>query len=251
MATTVETAENPYATYPSVARTASINGFADNIYAQLPECAQPCMYQNTGITPCPYWDTGCLCVMPQFGGAIALCVAENCQGSDVGVVESLATSICSSAGVWDPYWFINDEASAALASAANVEAATTVATTEAVATTDAQEASTVEATQPVETSASEPVATTSAEVVEEEAQTSIAAEGEATTSAEEEVTAPETTDVAPVVEEGEVADEESVSATETATVDAEATSIVAELENGAILPGVAMGGVIAAIAALI
>ena len=44
-------------------RTASINGFADKLYDQLPECAKPCMFQNTGITPCPYWDAGCLCVL--------------------------------------------------------------------------------------------------------------------------------------------------------------------------------------------
>ena len=31
---------------------------------------------NTGITPCPYWDAGCLCVMPQFAGAIGSCVAD-------------------------------------------------------------------------------------------------------------------------------------------------------------------------------
>ena len=56
--------DNPYTIYPSVAKTASINGFADRIYDQLPECAKPCMFQNTGVTPCPYWDTGCLCIMP-------------------------------------------------------------------------------------------------------------------------------------------------------------------------------------------
>ena len=58
-------------------RTASINGFADKLYDQLPECAKPCMFQNTGITPCPYWDAGCLCVMPQFAGAIGSCVADS------------------------------------------------------------------------------------------------------------------------------------------------------------------------------
>ena len=31
--------DNPYTIYPSVAKTASINGFADRIYDQLPECA--------------------------------------------------------------------------------------------------------------------------------------------------------------------------------------------------------------------
>ncbi|KAG2731018.1 hypothetical protein G9P44_006167 [Scheffersomyces stipitis] len=58
--------DNPYTQYPSVPKTASINGFADRIYDDLPACAQPCMFQNTGITPCPYWDTGCSCVMPSI-----------------------------------------------------------------------------------------------------------------------------------------------------------------------------------------
>ena len=71
--------DNPYTIYPSVAKTASINGFADRIYDQLPECAKPCMFQNTGVTPCPYWDTGCLCIMPTFAGAIGSCIAEKCK----------------------------------------------------------------------------------------------------------------------------------------------------------------------------
>ena len=36
--------DNPYATYPSVPKTASINGFADRIYDLLPEWAKPCMF---------------------------------------------------------------------------------------------------------------------------------------------------------------------------------------------------------------
>ncbi|KAK6199611.1 uncharacterized protein RJT21DRAFT_71870, partial [Scheffersomyces amazonensis] len=112
------TADNPYATYPTVAKTASINGFADKIYDDLPECAKPCMFQNTGVTPCPYWDTGCLCVMPQFGGLIGSCIAENCKGSNVVSATSLATSICSSAGVWEPYWMIPASISSSLSVAA-------------------------------------------------------------------------------------------------------------------------------------
>ncbi|RLV92826.1 Cell wall protein 1 [Spathaspora sp. JA1] len=98
--------ENPYSQYPSVARTASINGFADRIYEDLPECAKPCMYEDTGKTPCPYWDTGCLCIMPQFAGGIGNCIADSCKGQDVVVATSLGTSICSVAGVWEPYWML-------------------------------------------------------------------------------------------------------------------------------------------------
>ncbi|EGV64977.1 hypothetical protein CANTEDRAFT_104115, partial [Yamadazyma tenuis ATCC 10573] len=109
---------NPYATYPTVARTASINGFADKIYDELPSCAQPCVKQDTSITPCPYWDTGCLCVMSNFANLIAECVASSCSGSDVVSMTSLATSICSSAGLDDPSWYIGTAAAANLAAAA-------------------------------------------------------------------------------------------------------------------------------------
>ncbi|KAI5951188.1 hypothetical protein KGF54_004262 [Candida jiufengensis] len=126
---TTTTADNPYATYPSVARTASINGFADRIYDQLPECAKPCMFQNTGITPCPYWDTGCLCIMPSFQGLVGSCIAENCFGSDVLDARSLATSICSSAGVWEPYWMPPASVSSLLDVAATAVPTTGVSTT--------------------------------------------------------------------------------------------------------------------------
>ena len=116
--TTSDTAENPYATFPTVARTASINGFADKLYDQLPECAKPCVEEDTGITPCPYWDPGCLCVMSNWGGEVAECIAENCEGSGVSTATSLATSVCSSAGVPSPYWYIPASASADLLQAA-------------------------------------------------------------------------------------------------------------------------------------
>lgn len=98
--------DNPYTQYPSVAKTASINGFADKIYDKVPVCAQECLKQDTGNTPCPYWDTGCLCVMPQFGGPIAQCIANHCQGLNVVSATSIAKQHCSAAGVWDPYWMI-------------------------------------------------------------------------------------------------------------------------------------------------
>ncbi|KAI5954894.1 hypothetical protein KGF54_001455 [Candida jiufengensis] len=112
------TGVNPWATYPSVAKTASINGFADKIYDQLPSCAQPCVKKDTKVTPCPYWDTGCLCVMPNFAGPIGECIASNCIGNEVKIATSLATSICSSAGVWDPYWMIPPSVSSTLSVAA-------------------------------------------------------------------------------------------------------------------------------------
>lgn len=118
------TTTNPYATYPSVAKTASINGFADPmISAGAPACAKPCLGQSTGVTPCPYWDTGCLCVIPAFANAVADCVAKSCKGSDVKLVTSLAQSVCSKAGVPNPYWLINAAASSELASAATATAA--------------------------------------------------------------------------------------------------------------------------------
>lgn len=115
--TTIDTDGN-WSTYPEVPKTASINGFADPIYTYLPACAKPCVEEDTDITPCPYWDTGCLCVMPNWGGEVADCVASACEGSNVAVMTNLATSICSSAGVPSPYWFIPASASSALVEAA-------------------------------------------------------------------------------------------------------------------------------------
>jgi hypothetical protein len=111
--------DNPYTQYPSVVKTASINGFADKIYDKVPVCAQECLKQSTGNTPCPYWDTGCLCVMPQFGGPIAQCIANHCQGLNVVSATSIAKQHCSAAGVWDPYWMIPSAGIVLLESAAS------------------------------------------------------------------------------------------------------------------------------------
>lgn len=127
--------DNPYATYPLVAHTASINGFADKIYGSLPSCAQPCVKEDTGSTPCPYWDTGCLCVMQNWAGEVADCIAENCKGKEVETATNLATSLCSSAGVWSPYWMIPSSASEALAKAAK---ATTTAEASSSSTSEAK-----------------------------------------------------------------------------------------------------------------
>lgn len=129
------TTTNPYATYPSVAHTASINGFADPIYGDLPSCAQPCVEESTSSTPCPYWDTGCLCVMTTWASDVADCIAENCSGDDVVVATSLAISACSAAGVWDPYWIIDASASASLSSAAAVQPSTSATTSSTSAST--------------------------------------------------------------------------------------------------------------------
>lgn len=112
------TTTNPYATYPSVAHTASINGFADRIYGQLPQCAKSCVTRSTSSTPCPYWDTGCLCVMTPWANPVANCIAELCRGFDVVSATSLAISLCSSAGVWEPYWIIDESISTSLSIAA-------------------------------------------------------------------------------------------------------------------------------------
>ena len=194
--TAIPEGDNPYTIFPSVAKTASINGFADRIYDQLPECAKECVKQSTSSTPCPYWDTGCLCVMPQFAGAVGNCVAKNCKGKEVGSVESLATSICSSAGVWEPYWMIPSSVSDALAKAADAAAETTAESTTAESTA-------------AETSKAE--------------ETSKAAE---TTKAEESSVA-----------------QSSSSAADVASVSVEAA-------NAGNMPAVAIGGVIAAVAAL-
>ena len=148
-----------YATYPSDAHTATINGFADPIYGQLPECAKSCVEEDTDSTPCPYWDPGCLCVMSNWGAPVAECIAENCKGSDVSDAAGLATSICSSAGVPSPYWYIPASDSAALSSAA--EATATEDSSSSAVETSAPETSAPETSAPVE-SASAPVESDSA-----------------------------------------------------------------------------------------
>lgn len=153
-AATVVVADN-YSTYPQVPKTASINGFADPIYSVIPECAQACVKQDTGSTPCPYWDAGCLCVMSNWSGPVAQCVAQNCHGQDVSSFTSAAISECSSVGAPSPYWFINGDASAALASAATASPqATTTSeptTTNAPTTESAPVSTDAETSQPATT----------------------------------------------------------------------------------------------------
>lgn len=101
---------NNWKTYPSVKKTASINGFADPLYDKLPKCAEECVKQSTGNTPCPKWDTGCLCIMPQWSGLVAECIAKNCKGKDVDSAESLAFSLCDKVGAskWEMPASISD-----------------------------------------------------------------------------------------------------------------------------------------------
>lgn len=109
-------AEN-WATYPSVPKTATINGFSDPIKSLLPECASLCADFSTGNTPCPYWDTGCLCVMPQWSGQVAACIVESCSASDVALATALAYSLCSKVGA--NVWMMPASLSTALSSAAD------------------------------------------------------------------------------------------------------------------------------------
>lgn len=106
-----------YSTYPAVPKSASINGFADPIYSLLPSCAQSCVDVSTSSTPCPYWDTGCLCVMPQWSGVVAECFAESCDASEVATATYLAYSLCLSVGA--DLWMMPASISTMLSSAAS------------------------------------------------------------------------------------------------------------------------------------
>ncbi|KAA8909368.1 hypothetical protein TRICI_004534 [Trichomonascus ciferrii] len=116
---------NNWETYPSVKKSASINGFADPLYDKLPKCAEECVKQSTGNTPCPKWDTGCLCIMPQWSGIVAECIAENCEGSDVKSASSLALSLCSSVGAnkWEMPASVSTKLNAAADAKATAESA--------------------------------------------------------------------------------------------------------------------------------
>lgn len=87
-----------FRTYPKVPKTATINGFADPIFDDLPDCAKECVKKNVNSTPCPYWDTGCFCVMPQWAGPVVECFAQCENPDDVKKATSLAYSLCSLAG---------------------------------------------------------------------------------------------------------------------------------------------------------
>lgn len=66
--------------------------------------------------------------MSNWGGPVAECIAENCKGDDSAT--SLALSICSSASVPSPYWFIPASISTDLQEAATAEASLTSTTSE-------------------------------------------------------------------------------------------------------------------------
>lgn len=137
LAIAVPAMANNWATYPSVAKTQSVNGF-DPINSLLPECAQECPHYDTDNTPCPYWDTGCLCVMPQWSGAVAECFIESCSGDDLEKATSLAYSLCTKVGA--NVWMMPSSISSALS------AAVAEGETDAETTTESQASETGETT---------------------------------------------------------------------------------------------------------
>lgn len=146
-------------TYPSVPQSASINGFADPIYALLPECAKACVDYSTSSTPCPYWDTGCLCVMPQWSGVVGECFAESCSGTDVQKATSLAESLCTSVGA--NTWMMPASVSTDLLEAALVSGGSTgVSSTTTAASTSAGNSTVTSGTNSSTTDSSSTSATT-------------------------------------------------------------------------------------------
>lgn len=107
-------AADNWSTYPAVPKTASINGLADPINDKLPECAKECFAKDVSATPCPYWDTGCLCVMTPWTDPVGECLVSKCEGSDAQSATELAKSACKSAGVWEPYFIMGDDVAASL-----------------------------------------------------------------------------------------------------------------------------------------
>ncbi|PIS50995.1 hypothetical protein CJI97_004535 [Candidozyma auris] len=156
-------ADNPWATYPSVPKTASINGFADPIFDSLPSCAQPCVKQSVSSTPCPYWDTGCLCVMTTWSSSVTECFAKNCKGDDAQKALDTSVNICKKVGVWEPYWIINAQASAAIESAIKEQATTQQETTSSKPETTSTSAP-AETTQETTATTGAPTSATSSQV---------------------------------------------------------------------------------------
>lgn len=159
---------NQWATYPSVPKTATINGFADPVFDSLPECAQPCVKESVSSTPCPYWDTGCLCVMTTWSSKVTECYAENCSGADAQKAYDASVQVCKNAGVWEPYWIINDAASQAISSAAAKEATTEASSAPATSSTPAQQTTDETTTEGEATSATSAPARETGETTAEE-----------------------------------------------------------------------------------
>lgn len=107
-----------YATYPPVPHTASINGLADPVFSSLSNCARGCVSKSTSSTPCPYWDTGCLCVWKSWTSDVAMCIAQKCNGKSVTQAQSLIKAQCEKVGVEPPYWHYNLKAASMLEEAA-------------------------------------------------------------------------------------------------------------------------------------
>ncbi|CAN6634946.1 hypothetical protein TRVA0_015S00254 [Trichomonascus vanleenenianus] len=161
LAASVSTVLAGFETYPSVPHTASINGFADPIYDKLPACAKECVKASTSNTPCPYWDPGCLCYMPQWGSIVADCFVENCaDGADVSKAVDLAVGICVSVGAGK--WVISPDASTALAAAETrvVTAATTAPAVDPTSTGSETSSAKVCIRKPKSTPSSAPAPTT-------------------------------------------------------------------------------------------
>lgn len=190
-----------YETYPSVKHTASINGFADPIYDQLPSCAKKCVEFDTGNTPCPYWDPGCLCFMPQWSGEVGSCFAENCAGDDVKKATDLAYGICDKVGA--SKWDMPSSVSAALSSAADAKATSAGGDEDKASSTDAAPASSAPATTAAATTAkssgngdAEPTSAATGDVTSTAEGDATSATPSVTSSGSDETSDPEETSVA-------------------------------------------------------
>lgn len=243
LASATTTTTNGYETYPSVAHTASINGFADKIYDLLPSCAQTCVTKSTSSTVCPYWDTGCLCVISAWISDVADCFASACSGSDVASATSLATSLCSSAGVASPYWLIDSAASSSLA-AAVAEVASSSATTTAETTTSATAATTSEAAATTEATSTTEETTAAAST--EPAVTSADATTAATSATTEATSAAGTTAAA----DSSAAADSAAASSDSAAASAASVSTYSGVAAVAAVPA-AVAGVAAGFALLI
>ena len=108
-----------YATYPSVAHTATINGFADPIYGRNSLNVLSRVSKKTLIAHHVHTGIQAVFVLCQTGVLQLLNVLlKIVRVVMFQLLTSLATSICSSAGVPSPYWYIQASDATALQSAA-------------------------------------------------------------------------------------------------------------------------------------
>lgn len=90
----------PWLHFPPVSRLYELNGLSDRFFKESDTCVQNCLtkHKSTEMTPCPVWDTGCLCIFHTFNDVWMKCVLNDCP-QFAKDVEVKGIAACTKAGV--------------------------------------------------------------------------------------------------------------------------------------------------------